>query len=421
MPEYTCFTLHSNRYDLNLLQRTEERHRFACMTPLIRETALARYDLGTQQFFRLGVRSDNKSYPGTRCLSIAFLVRNTKLARNPHRWDAASYRSSARFRMGWDWVIFHWNGIAQSWDHIDPWPAPRQTGFSWKYDEFTPSLYRLPAPFDIHSDVILPGTRFAWLYDERIRIPRGLPIRWDRTPYGGLTRQNIRFDTCRYVFTGFPVRKQSLVRPGWRILARNLQTDETTELGFIDADADPKSLTDVALPDGEYEILVLTSSLFWRDASNQTVRTITVGPDEDISPLPTLYNLRSTIRSETTVILWSAKRSEIDDCVFGIWYSADTPVDTDRAPDETVWYSPSQTEYQTTFLQRAPAYVAVAAIRTGNESELGPVHELYLDWSSDPPRAPDDVMVLDDPNSIYDHLIDAGDEELSNNLPDMPL
>lgn len=421
MPEYTYYVTQRNRYDLNLLQRTGDRYRFGSMTAPPYESALGRHDFRAIRHFRLGAYSDSDTYLGSRYIAVVFDSRNTKLARNAHRFDAFSYRSSTRFRMKWDWFIFHRNGVAQTWNHLDLWPAPRQTGFSWQYDEFAPLLYRLKISFDSFSDSDLPASRFAFLYDERTRMPRGLPIRWDLSPYNGLTRESIRFNANRYIFTALPVDKQALVRPGWRILAHNLLSDETTELGFIESDTDNKALTDIVLPDGEYEILVRTSSLFWLDACNQTVRTITVGPDEDLSPLPTVYNLRSTVLNERTVIMWSAKRSEIEDCVFGIWYSADTPVDTDRAPDETVWYSPAMTEYQTTFLQRAPAYVAVAAIRTGNESETGPVHELYLDWSDIPPRTPDDVMVLDDPYSIYDHLIDAENVESSNNLTELSM
>ena len=34
-------------------------------------------------------------------------------------------------------------------------------------------------------------------------------------------------------------------------------------------------------------------------------------------------------------------------------------------------------------------------MRPGDNPEIGKVHELYLDWKSTPPRAPDDVIVID--------------------------
>ena len=60
------------------------------------------------------------------------------------------------------------------------------------------------------------------------------------------------------------------------------------------------------------------------------------------------------------------------------------------------------TEYQTSFSQNAPAYVAIASIRPGNETEKGKVHQIYLDWSNIPPRAPDDVMVLPEVLPAFD-------------------
>jgi len=122
---------------------------------------------------------------------------------------------------------------------------------------------------------------------------------------------------------------------------------------------------------------------------------LTIKPGEEVSSLPTIYNLRSSISQGETTIHWSAGKSDIDDCIFGIWYFSTSPVPTDGPPSETVWYFSELTEYQTSFKQLVPCYVAVVAMRPGNEPELGKVHELFLDWKSTPPRAPDDVMVLD--------------------------
>jgi hypothetical protein len=46
-------------------------------------------------------------------------------------------------------------------------------------------------------------------------------------------------------------------------------------------------------------------------------------------------------------------------------------------------------------------------MRPGNEPELGKIHELFLEWSSLPPRAPDDVMILDTPLSAIDSTIET--------------
>jgi hypothetical protein len=132
---------------------------------------------------------------------------------------------------------------------------------------------------------------------------------------------------------------------------------------------------------------------------------------DGISPLPTIYNFRSAILNGVTTIHWSANQSELDDCVFGVWYSSDSPVDTNRPPDTTVWYFSSQIEYATTFYQNAPAYAAVAAMRTGNEPETGNVHELSLEWSDVPPYRPDDVVLLDKPLSAIDGTIEKRRED----------
>jgi hypothetical protein len=167
------------------------------------------------------------------------------------------------------------------------------------------------------------------------------------------------------------------------------------------------------LPDGDDEIAVLTSSLFWRDCLDRTVRTIAVRSGEDVTPLPAIYNLRSTVINGVTTIRWSANQSELDDCVFGVWYDSQTPVDTNRPPDQTVRYFSLQTEYATTFLQKAPAYVAVAAMRTEN-GETGKVYEWYLDWSNVPPRQPDDVVILGPPLPAIDpDIADRNNPNLS--------
>ena len=202
---------------------------------------------------------------------------------------------------------------------------------------------------------------------------------------------------------------RSLVQTGWRIIAKNLETGESLNLGLIDTEN--LALEDVFLPDGDYEISVLTSSLFWKDCLERTVRTISVRPGEEMTPLPTIYHLRSAVSDGVTTIRWSANQSDLDDCVFGVWYSSDSPVDVIRPPDATVRYYSLQTEYATTFYQNAPAYIAVVAMRTGAEPELGKIHELSLDWSNVPPHRPDDVVLFDAPLPVIDGTIEKRRED----------
>ncbi|MDR2115913.1 MAG: hypothetical protein LBP87_05990, partial [Planctomycetaceae bacterium] len=98
------------------------------------------------------------------------------------------------------------------------------------------------------------------------------------------------------------------------------------------------------LPDGDYEIFVLTSSLFWKDCQDRNIRTISIRNGQEIAPFPYIYHLRSSISQGTTIIEWSANQCEIDDCLFALWYSAETPIDAVRQPDVTISYHSSQTE-----------------------------------------------------------------------------
>ncbi|MDR1382740.1 MAG: hypothetical protein LBJ67_02660 [Planctomycetaceae bacterium] len=95
--------------------------------------------------------------------------------------------------------------------------------------------------------------------------------------------------------TIFTTNYSVLVRAGWRIMAR----DMVSELRVIPALSGPattatgRTLTGVALPEGEYEIFVLTSRMYWRDAMDRKIYTISVHSDQpEISPLPKINHLR---------------------------------------------------------------------------------------------------------------------------------
>ncbi|MGL6196513.1 MAG: hypothetical protein ACRC2T_16995, partial [Thermoguttaceae bacterium] len=229
--------------------------------------------------------------------------------------------------------------------------------------------------------------------------------RWNALPCEFLFKQHTHWQSWKKEYAMQPVSWQAFVRPGWRVIAKNITTGNVEELGFIDEDDPDRSLNDITLPDGEYEISVLTSSLFWKDCIDRTIRTISIQPGEQMSPLPLIYNLRSSVGEGKTSIRWSASHSEVNDCVFGIWYASEPSVDISRPPDTTIWYTNTITEYQTSFKQNAPAYIAIAPIRTGNNRETGVMKELYLEWCYVPPAAPEDVAVLDKPLPAIDPII----------------
>jgi hypothetical protein len=197
-------------------------------------------------------------------------------------------------------------------------------------------------------------------------------------------------------------------------MVRNIATGDVCELRFIDAENPERLLTNVELPEGDYEIFVLTSSLFWKDCQDRNIRMLAIRNGKEVSAFPNIYNLRSSISQGITVIEWSANQMETDNCRFVLWYSPDTSVDVTHPPDETIGYVPSQTEYRTAFQQSAPCYITIAARRPGNEPEYGTVHQLLLDWSATPPRTPDDVMVLNTPLSAVDTNIDALNQDDPN-------
>ncbi|HBT76671.1 MAG TPA: hypothetical protein DEB39_07045 [Planctomycetaceae bacterium] len=410
MAAYKYFASLNNRYDLNLLRRSGEIFPFAAVSDLRYERCVIQHDLKPFQFYRILSKLDSDSYAGFLRVNGLFDIRGKQFEKIPQGIDAISYHCGESFRFDYDFLIWQKNCIRQTWDAIDAWGVQRRTGVRWRHD----LIVAVRNKHNIRFDSLLklnPRARFVFRYDLLKLYRERICSLWNAIPCDFLARQNILFDANRYVFAAQPIHHQSLVRPGWRVFARNIETDMLSELGFIDADREDRSLPDIFLPDGQYEISVLTSSLFWKDAADHSVRTIIVGDDTEITPLPTIYNLRSSVQIGTTLIQWSATKSELDDCVFGVWYGSESPVDTDRPPDVTIWYSSSMTEYQTTFEQHASAWVAVAAIKPGNETEKGKVHELFLDWSNTPPRAPDDVMVMDAPLPEFDAEIETRHED----------
>ena len=288
---------------------------------------------------------------------------------------------------------------------------------AFTYDSRWAYLWKTSNQFQVVSDYVakIQFGCFPSRYHSRKPGDGFLPVRFDVVPPGLETCFTNRFDSTGCGLYLHPARKQAFVRPGWRIIAKNISTEEVHDLGFIDTESQNPALEGIFLPDGDYEVSVLTSSLFWKDASDFDVRLLSIRPGEEVSSLPTIYNLRSSISQGETTIYWSASPSDVEDCVFGVWYSAHSPVPTDDPPTETVWYFSEMSEYQASFRQNSPCYVAVAAMRPGDEPEIGKVHELFLDWKSTPPRAPDDVVLFDKLPPVIDVNVieNKGDENLT--------
>ena len=186
-----------------------------------------------------------------------------------------------------------------------------------------------------------------------------------------------------------PSRHAALTRPGWSLHARDTATGQTTDLGFFDADAPAKELTDIPLPDGIYEIEVCPHALLWPDTRSRPVITLTAGDQgggNTGTGLPVIQNLHRTIEDGFSIICWQvAEEANYAGLAFGVWFDAALPVDTNRPPDRLVAYYPQIGSYRTSYAHTADAGVAVAAI-VGQEQ--GEVAELALPWSLVPPISP---------------------------------
>jgi hypothetical protein len=203
--------------------------------------------------------------------------------------------------------------ISSLFDGIDDWVAPRSTGWSWLHDCFWSQRENSAIQFDAKGEDYTNG--ISWLFDQCRYERHQLPISWNIIPCDFLAKEAFHWDSWKTETAVQSFAWQSFVRPGWRVLARNIATDESHDLGFIDAESPERSLSNILLPDGEYEISVLTSSLFWKDCFDRTIRTISIRPNAPVSPLPLIYNLRSSIGEGMTTIRWSANHSEVLDCV----------------------------------------------------------------------------------------------------------
>jgi hypothetical protein len=216
-----------------------------------------------------------------------------------------------------------------------------------------------------------------------------LPARCDiRQPMDGAVAG--RFESHGRVEGMQPARYGALVLPGWAVYARDTATGVAVRLGFIPADADPKELADVPLPDGVYEIEVRPSEWYWDECRGRKVITLLAGEigggGEPVQGLPVIQNLRREIVGFTSVIKWNVVAEGTSaEFQFGLWFGTTSPVDTSGPPHQTVDFATGQGEYQATRAQTASECVAVAAFTS---TEQGSAAELLIDWDTMTPISP---------------------------------
>ena len=237
-------------------------------------------------------------------------------------------------------------------------------------------------------EISVPGR-----FDSRATTLARISNRFHAIPQEWKAKIAGRFDAFEIYTTAIPICKQAFVQSGWRILIRNTETGEKRDLGFIEYDAAEKAIKDVDLPNGNYEITLLYSSLFWKDAIDRVVRNVVIrSGEEPVLGLPPVLNLTSEVNDGVTTITWSSNSGDYEDCEFGLWFAEMPPVVTLREPDQTVAYTASDVDYSVRITQTMPLWCVVMAVK-GNMR--GPACEIYLDWNNDSPRRPDDQMAFD--------------------------
>lgn len=249
----------------------------------------------------------------------------------------------------------------------------------------TPTVVVVPSRFDARAGMnVRAVARFSVRALQNIQVP----ARFDIRQITNLAVPN-QWSSYGRVEAVLPVRHNSLVPPGWSIYARDTATNAALFLGFIPADADPKQLVDVPIPDGVWEIEVRPSEWFWRECRGRKVVTLVTDPaggGGPVSGLPAIQNLRREIVNFQSVIQWNVAAEYAPGAFeFGLWFGASSPVDTSGPPDVTVPYTAGQGAYQATRAQAAAEHVAVAAFTA---TQRGDVAELLLPWDTIAPVSP---------------------------------
>ncbi len=362
-------------FDINAPFREFQSGRFDAVALDQLAAFSARFDAHGMSRDGQSARFDSETQGGLTSYSIRFDATPRVREIVPARWDAlrefANNRAAVPARF--DFPLFGYAGVRARFDSF--WPVKQF--FYNRFDAYV-KMFATGVPGRFDSCCF----RLARISNRFHAIPQ----EWNAKVTG-------YFDAFETYQAAVPVHKQAFVKPGWRVLIHNTKTNEQRDLGFIEADTVEKSIKDVDLPDGDYEITLLHSSLFWQNAVDRVVRNVTIRADEDpILGLPPVLNLTSEVTDGVTRISWASNSGDYEDCEFGLWFAETPPVVTFREPDQRVAYTASDVEYGVNITQSVPLWCVVMAIK-GNMR--GPASEIFLDWSSELPRRPDDQMAFD--------------------------
>jgi len=177
-----------------------------------------------------------------------------------------------------------------------------------------------------------------------------------------------------------------------RMDARETTMSVEAYLGWIDADASPRKLTDIPMLDGIYEIEIRSSKYFWQACRGRRVVTMIIAAGRSWTGLPAIQDLASSVALGVTTITWKVGEEQQGSFQFGLWYSPTSPVDTSEPPDQVVAHCPEIGDYQAARHQVTSEFVAVASI-VG--VELGKVSEVFLYWDTQALANPPNQLALE--------------------------
>jgi hypothetical protein len=190
---------------------------------------------------------------------------------------------------------------------------------------------------------------------------------------------------------GLASLSHSVTLAGVKVVARNIDTGVEQEIGFITEDAMNEGageITDVALPDGEYEIEARPASYFWPEARSATfsIYQLRAGEEPEKS-LPEVVNLQAEMgRDFWRVLSWSVIVPEDISFSFGVWFGNSADMDISGAPDASVSRLKGLDYYQYYFKQSEPLYAAVAIITS--DGVRGKPAILHVPWDAAPLNSP---------------------------------
>ncbi len=334
-----------------------------------------RFDVAGRFYDGLYIRFDAETHGGQTAFALRYDA--TPLYREfvPNRFDALRERFEQKY------------GVPARFDV----PESARTGMAARFDSLRWITQKCVNRFDASIPVTRTGG--CMRFDAQGLLLKRVPGRFQAIPQEWKALVPNRFDALETVLSGIPLHRQAFVKPGWRILLRNVDTNERRDLGFMEQDTLDRSITDVELPDGDYEITILTSSLFWRDTVDRAVRNVMIrSGEEPVIGLPAVLNLTSEVADGVTTLAWASEIADFEDCAFGLWFAEFPPVVVFREPDQIVEYTASAAEYQLKIRQNTPLWCVVMATK-GNLR--GPASEIFLDWGNGLPRRPDDQMAFD--------------------------